>query len=528
MTEVSNVSQIPAASAQSSTTNPIVADELKKTKLYNIFEAARTTAKGGEQNISVFDSDGDGKLSATEMENAVRKIQAENAKTVNEDKYTGKEKGVENSDATKNAFKTLDEADFYDWTGKKGDNQHDERIAQVTNNERDAAKAARIMLDKLVSNDKFTDMTKEAQDAQNAAAQEAAKKAEEAKKQAGLDLKDVKIGGKEVKLDDQKPNFFANDFAKNLSAKTLNDKDNATRVDVTIDASNANDRDKGAKDILAKVVEKHIELKSEITGSEGNKKVTIPGLENTDLYKAFTANGVNENDFENGKLSGKSDNNLQLPSLETTKDNKKYFTIHDKSGGVLYFDEKGKKLEKDPNSSPMVPAMTPTPEEQAKINNAKSTPGSIKLGNPELEGKTDKNGYQNQSKNNYKNNNDYKWTASTKPWNSGKYSKLESPTHIAGRIVSGFNDDKNEEFILNNIYFIQNKESLDNVNKVLQDNWGSSNSNNIDYILNQMTYEKRVEAYRHLGQSDDYYKQKLYDFAPGLAKEKFPNFTPSK
>ncbi|MBQ2872265.1 hypothetical protein IJE86_11235, partial [bacterium] len=138
---------------------PLLDEKLKNTRLGSVFVAAVNTAKDTSKynmnNLSIFDTDGEAGLSAAEMKAGIMQIQESNRKTINQDRYRGPQKGVQNTEAQKAAFGTLttlndDEAfEFYDWKGRRGDDQQAERTAQVNNNERNAAQAARVMLDKL-------------------------------------------------------------------------------------------------------------------------------------------------------------------------------------------------------------------------------------------------------------------------------------------------------------------------------------------------------------------------------------------
>lgn len=141
--------------------NVQIDEAVKKTKLGSVFAAAiQTAANKSHRDISIWDN-GDGVLTAEEMKNAIKNIQRDNTrlngnhkdkniKTKDTDRYTGATKGMENTEGEVAAFDALNDinkdAKFYDWNGRAGKNQYEERKAQILKGQRDAEKSVRVML----------------------------------------------------------------------------------------------------------------------------------------------------------------------------------------------------------------------------------------------------------------------------------------------------------------------------------------------------------------------------------------------
>ena len=141
-----------------------VSENLKKTKLGGLFVATvATAANADKRNLSIWDKDKNNDLSALEMLNAIKAIRDENiqlngnhkdksVKVKDKDRYYGPSKTpVNNEEAEILAFNVFaqinQEEKFYDWTGKKGENQFAERLEQVNKADtRDAEKSVRVML----------------------------------------------------------------------------------------------------------------------------------------------------------------------------------------------------------------------------------------------------------------------------------------------------------------------------------------------------------------------------------------------
>lgn len=155
-----------------STTDGVkVSENLKKTKLGAIFAVAVTTAANLEQRkLTIWDTDNNKDLSALEMLNAIKAIRDENiklngnykdksVKVRDTDRYTGPTKTPVNNEAAEtlafNIFVNINEEEkFYDWTGKNGKKQLEERSKQVNEtNTRDAEKSVRVMLRDLDNNE---------------------------------------------------------------------------------------------------------------------------------------------------------------------------------------------------------------------------------------------------------------------------------------------------------------------------------------------------------------------------------------
>ena len=134
-------------------------ESLKKSQLGSVFAAATSTAVNAKhKNISFWDKNEDGKLTAEEMRIAITEINKGNRKTRNSDKYTGKKdifkNGNTNTTEEKARFYALNQAMNYNWYGTTKDteknNQFKERQAQIEAGERDVEKSTRVMLRQLL------------------------------------------------------------------------------------------------------------------------------------------------------------------------------------------------------------------------------------------------------------------------------------------------------------------------------------------------------------------------------------------
>lgn len=168
-----------------------------------------------------------------------------------------------------------------------------------------------------------------------------------------MNISSVSLDGQEIEQINGKPlksNFFANDLGK-LTDTTIADGNPATKIVVDIQSGKTMTRKDNDTpySILNKVLGDHLDNNSEIQqGEDGSKKiVNQKRLEDTDLYKAFISEDVNDVNFtgENNKLlaRGESGNRVQLPAVEIDSNGTKYFTLHG-SKEVLYFDDKGTQV----------------------------------------------------------------------------------------------------------------------------------------------------------------------------------------
>jgi len=174
-------------------------DPIADTKLFKVFEAAVITARNQdkfntEDLTKTYDTNADGVVDVEEMADGIKAIQKDNKKGIRKDRFKGKEK-ADNTEDEKYAYDVLDNLGFYGWKSQKIRNT---RAKQVENNQRDAAKAARSMLNSL-SNEELNGYINEAKDveaqieeqqrqyeeeqaAARARAEEAERKAEETRK----------------------------------------------------------------------------------------------------------------------------------------------------------------------------------------------------------------------------------------------------------------------------------------------------------------------------------------------------------
>lgn len=171
--------------------------------------------------------------------------------------------------------------------------------------------------------------------------------------QQNMNLGEIKINGNvlsKINNKEIKSNFFANNLG-DLAAETANDTNSASKIVIEMQAGKSMSRKDNDTpySILNKTIGDHINNESTIIKDENNKfKIQNEWLENTDLYKAFISEDVNGDNFtgENNKLlsRGECGNFVQIPSVEVDKNGQKYFTLHG-TNEILYFDEKGKKIE---------------------------------------------------------------------------------------------------------------------------------------------------------------------------------------
>lgn len=142
------------------------AQGLEGSELHSVFTAAvdtRRTTTSENNNMDSFDTNGDRELSADELRKGITTIQDENARqqgtieiggnrtVLKEDRYGSSQSrrfNGTNSDASIKAFTTLTNVhathSSYDWGGQQAT-----REAQVQNNQRDAAAAARVLLHRI-------------------------------------------------------------------------------------------------------------------------------------------------------------------------------------------------------------------------------------------------------------------------------------------------------------------------------------------------------------------------------------------
>ena len=166
-------------------------------------------------------------------------------------------------------------------------------------------------------------------------------------------LQGVSINGITENSYEPNPNFYRNNLDSELARLTMADDNSATKIEISLNmGKDVELRDRKVSDFLKKLLGDNLNNTSEISQKDGSYQVFTKRLEGTDLYKAFISDDVNPNMFtqvQNGKY--KDDvfvenfaGQVQLPSLEVNSNGVKYFTLHTKSGEVIYFDERGKKV----------------------------------------------------------------------------------------------------------------------------------------------------------------------------------------
>lgn len=147
---------------------------------------------------------------------------------------------------------------------------------------------------------------------------------------------------------DLKSNFYANNVNAFMS-ETLNDESGASRLDVQLNVGSAIDaRDTSATDILKKILGNNFDKASQPVENEGGYTLQTTALKDTDLYKAFVSEEVNGANFADGKIVRAENgmNMVQFPALEADENGVKYYVLHTSAGEVLYFNDRGEKVER--------------------------------------------------------------------------------------------------------------------------------------------------------------------------------------